>query len=203
MEVIRIPKIMREITKDIRAKGKSIGFVPTMGALHEGHLFLVKRAREENDLTVASIFVNPIQFAQGEDFEKYPRDVEGDKEKLLKLGIDYLFLPDNNVLYPDGYLTYVKVETLSDKLCGKFRPGHFTGVATIVCKLFNPCKIQVLPHTHATEGTAIEWGRCRPGSAPTSASRTTPPCSGPPSPPTDRGSPATASPPASSTASCC
>jgi len=137
MELIRIPRIMREISKDLRAKGKSIGFVPTMGALHEGHLSLIKRAKEENDITVVSIFVNPTQFAQGEDYERYPRNVESDKEKLESTGIDYLFLPDVNSLYPEGYLTYVTVEKLSEKLCGKFRPGHFRGVATIVCKLFN------------------------------------------------------------------
>jgi len=137
MEIIRIPRIMREITKELRAKGKSIGFVPTMGALHEGHLSLIKRAKDENDLTVVSIFVNPTQFCEGEDYEKYPRDVEADKEKLEKIGIDYLFLPDKNALYPGDYLTFVTVEKLSDKLCGKFRPGHFRGVATIVCKLFN------------------------------------------------------------------
>jgi len=137
MEIIRIPRIMREITKELRAKGKSIGFIPTMGALHEGHLSLIKRAKDENDLTVVSIFVNPTQFCEGEDYEKYPRDVETDKEKLEKIGIDYLFLPDKNALYPNDYLTFVTVEKLSDKLCGKFRPNHFRGVATIVCKLFN------------------------------------------------------------------
>lgn len=140
MEVIRVPKIMREITKELRFKGKSIGFVPTMGALHDGHLSLIKRAREENDIVVVSIFVNPTQFSQGEDYEKYPRDVESDKEKLEALAVDYLFLPDVNSLYPEGYSTYIVVEGLSDKLCGKFRPGHFRGVATIVCKLFNIVK---------------------------------------------------------------
>lgn len=140
MEVIRVPKIMREITKELRFKGKSIGFVPTMGALHDGHLSLIKRAREENDIVVVSIFVNPTQFSQGEDYEKYPRDVESDKEKLEALAVDYLFLPDVNSLYPEGYSTYIVVEGLSDKLCGKFRPGHFRGVATVVCKLFNIVK---------------------------------------------------------------
>lgn len=137
MELIRTPRIMREITKGIKAKSKSIGFVPTMGALHEGHLSLIKRAKEENDITVVSIFVNPTQFAQGEDFEKYPRDLESDSEKLKKIGIDYLFYPEVNMLYPSGYSTFVSVENISNKLCGKFRPGHFLGVATIVCKLFN------------------------------------------------------------------
>ncbi len=137
MEVIRIPRIMREITRELRNKSKNIGFIPTMGALHEGHLSLIRRAKDENDITIVSIFVNPTQFAPGEDFEKYPRDVEGDKEKLQKIGIDYLFLPDKDALYPEGYSTYVYVENLSNKLCGQFRPNHFRGVATIVCKLFN------------------------------------------------------------------
>ncbi|MEN2994523.1 MAG: pantoate--beta-alanine ligase [Thermodesulfovibrio sp.] len=137
MEIIRLPRIMREISKELKLKGKSIGFVPTMGALHEGHLSLVKRAKEENDIVVVSIFVNPIQFAPGEDYERYPRDLETDKEKLESIGIDYLFLPDVKSLYPEGYATYVIVENLSEKLCGRFRPGHFRGVATVVCKLFN------------------------------------------------------------------
>lgn len=137
MEIIRIPRIMREITRELRAKSKSIGFIPTMGAIHEGHLSLAKRARDENDVAIASIFVNPTQFGEGEDFEQYPRDVEGDKEKLKSIGIDYLFLPDTESMYPKGYSTYVNVDGLSEKLCGKFRPGHFRGVTTIVCKLFN------------------------------------------------------------------
>lgn len=137
MELIRIPRIMREISKNLRAKSKSIGFVPTMGALHEGHLSLIKRAKEENDITVVSIFVNPIQFSQGEDYDRYPRELEKDSKKLRDLGIDFLFYPDADSLYPEGYSTYVNVENLSNKLCGKFRPGHFRGVATVVCKLFN------------------------------------------------------------------
>jgi len=137
MEIIRVPKMMREITKNLKIKSKTIAFVPTMGALHEGHLSLIKRAKDENDITVVSIFVNPIQFAPGEDYEKYPRDIDKDCEKLKNIEIDYLFLPDVNSLYPNGYSTYINVENLSDKLCGKFRPNHFRGVATIVCKLFN------------------------------------------------------------------
>jgi len=128
---------MREITRQLRAQGKSIGFVPTMGALHEGHLSLVKRSKEENDVTVVSIFVNPVQFAPGEDYERYPRDFEGDRQKLEKFEIEYLFYPDVSSFYPEGYSTYVTVEGLSEKLCGRFRPGHFRGVATVVCKLFN------------------------------------------------------------------
>lgn len=137
MEIIRIPRIMREITKNLKNRAKSIGFVPTMGALHEGHLSLIRRAKEENDVTVVSIFVNPTQFAEGEDFERYPRDLAADSEKLRKIGIEYLFYPDAKTLYPNGYSTFVNVENLSNKLCGIFRPGHFRGVATIVCKLFN------------------------------------------------------------------
>jgi len=137
MEIIRVPKMMREITKNLKIKSKTIAFVPTMGALHEGHLSLIKRAKDENDITVVSIFVNPIQFAPNEDYEKYPRDIDKDCEKLKNIEIDYLFLPDVNSLYPNGYSTYINVENLSDKLCGKFRPNHFRGVATIVCKLFN------------------------------------------------------------------
>lgn len=137
MELIRIPKIMREITKNLRLKNKLIGLVPTMGALHEGHISLIKTAKEENEITVVSIFINPIQFSKGEDYDKYPRKVEKDKEILRSLEIDYLFLPDENSLYPEGYSTYVNVEGLGDKLCGRFRPGHFRGVATVVCKLFN------------------------------------------------------------------
>lgn len=137
MEIIRIPRVMREVSKNLRQRNKSIGFVPTMGALHEGHLSLIRRAKEENEVTVVSIFVNPIQFAEGEDYECYPRPIERDKELLKSIGIDYLFLPDEGSLYPQGFATYVEVEGLSDKLCGKFRPGHFRGVATVVCKLFN------------------------------------------------------------------
>lgn len=137
---MRVPRLMSMITKELHLKGKSIGFVPTMGALHEGHLSLVRRAKDENDITVVSIFVNPTQFAPGEDYERYPRDLEGDRQKLEKLEVDYLFYPDVQSLYPQGYSTYVTVENLSDKLCGKFRPGHFRGVATVVCKLFNIVK---------------------------------------------------------------
>jgi pantoate--beta-alanine ligase len=140
MENIRIPRIMKETSKRHLHNGKTIGFVPTMGALHEGHLSLIKRAKSENDIVVASIFINPTQFAPNEDFEKYPRDMEGDMEKLKREGVDILFMPDTKSMYSDGFSTYVTVKDLSDKLCGAFRPGHFTGVATVVCKLFNIVK---------------------------------------------------------------
>jgi pantoate--beta-alanine ligase len=119
---------------------RKIGFVPTMGALHEGHLSLVRRARQENDIAVVSIFVNPIQFGPSEDFNKYPRDFEADTEKLRKEEVDILFVPDVSHLYPAVFSTYVEVEKVSDRLCGAFRPGHFRGVATVVMKLFHIVK---------------------------------------------------------------
>ena len=140
MENIRIPRIMKETSKRHLHNGKTIGFVPTMGALHEGHLSLVKRAKSENDIVVVSIFVNPTQFGPKEDFDRYPRDMEGDMEKLKREGVDILFMPDARAMYPDGFSSYITVKDLSDKLCGVFRPGHFTGVATVVCKLFNIVK---------------------------------------------------------------
>lgn len=137
MENIRIPGIMKETSKRHLHKGKTIGFVPTMGALHEGHLSLVKSARSENDIVVVSIFVNPTQFAPNDDFDRYPRDIEGDREKLGQEEVDILFMPDVNAIYHEGFSTYITIKDLSDKLCGIFRHGHFSGVATVVCKLFN------------------------------------------------------------------
>ncbi len=135
-----MPKIMQETSKRHIHKGRSIGFVPTMGALHKGHLSLFKRARDENDIVVASIFVNPTQFAPNEDLNKYPRDIEGDMEKLKSHAVDILFFPEAKSIYPATFLTFVSVEKLSDKLCGAFRHGHFKGVATIVNKLLNIVK---------------------------------------------------------------
>ncbi|MFZ5907789.1 MAG: pantoate--beta-alanine ligase [Nitrospirota bacterium] len=137
MEIIRIPKIMQATAKGHMVRGRTIGFVPTMGALHEGHLSLVKRARQENDVTVVSIFVNPIQFGPAEDFRQYPRDLEGDTGRLLKEQVDILFIPDSNAMYPEGFLTHIEVGQISERLCGAFRPGHFRGVATVVAKLFH------------------------------------------------------------------
>jgi len=137
MELIRIPRIMLETSKQHLSKGKTIGLVPTMGALHEGHLSLIKRAKSENDIVAVSIFVNPIQFGQNEDLDKYPRDTEGDMEKLKSEGVDILFMPEVKTIYPARFSTYITVKDLSDRLCGAFRPGHFSGVATVVCKLFN------------------------------------------------------------------
>ena len=122
-----------------RGKGYSIGFVPTMGNLHEGHLELVRRARELCDIVVVSIFVNPMQFGANEDLDAYPRTLTADKEKLFAEGVQILFTPTPDEMYPEGLgqQTAVSVPDLSDTLCGASRPGHFTGVATVVTKLFN------------------------------------------------------------------
>lgn len=117
--------------------GKSIGFVPTMGYLHDGHMSLVKASKQENDITVMSIFVNPVQFGPKEDYSRYPRDLERDAKMAEAEGVDVIFYPTVEEMYPDGYKTYVQVEGITEVLCGKSRPGHFRGVATVVCKLFN------------------------------------------------------------------
>jgi pantoate--beta-alanine ligase len=137
MEIIRVPRITQDTCLKHRMEGRSLGFVPTMGALHAGHLSLVKRARAENDFTVVSIFVNPIQFGPSEDLSSYPRNIEEDIALLRKEEVDLLFLPDDAAMYPEGFSTHVDVEHLSAELCGTFRPGHFRGVATVVAKLFN------------------------------------------------------------------
>ena len=140
MELVRIPRIMQDNAKDHILRGKPIGFVPTMGALHEGHLSLVRRSKQENHATAVSIFVNPTQFGPAEDFQNYPRDTEGDLEKLRKEEVDILFIPNASLMYPGGFSTHVEVEGLSDKLCGAFRPSHFRGVSTVGMKLFNIVK---------------------------------------------------------------
>jgi pantoate--beta-alanine ligase len=137
VEIIRIPRIMQDTCKKHRLKGRSLGLVPTMGALHDGHMSLMKRAQMENDVLAASIFVNPLQFGPSEDLEKYPRDLDGDIGKLKNAEVDVLFLPDDSLVYPKGFSTHVEVGEISRKLCGSFRPGHFRGVATVVAKLFN------------------------------------------------------------------
>lgn len=137
MEIIRVSKIMRDTSIGHILRGKATGFVPTMGALHGGHLSLVKRAKQENDITVVSIFVNPIQFGPSEDFNRYPRDIDGDTEKLQVEGVDIIFMPEISSMYTMGFSTYIEVEKISERLCGAFRPGHFRGVATVVTKLLN------------------------------------------------------------------
>ncbi len=120
-----------------RRAGRTIGLVPTMGYLHEGHLSLVQASRRDNDITVMSIFVNPAQFGPNEDFEKYPRDPGGDSRKAEEAGTDIIFAPSADEIYPGGYSTYVDISGITDRMCGKSRPGHFKGVATVVTKLFN------------------------------------------------------------------
>lgn len=131
---------MKSWANEAQRQNLAIGCVPTMGYLHEGHMSLVQKARSENGLVVASIFVNPTQFGPNEDLELYPRDTEGDKHKLQAAGVDALFFPDSIQLYGPAYQTYVNVENVSLPLCGSSRPGHFKGVATIVLKLFNIIK---------------------------------------------------------------
>ena len=126
---------MKQVARQARAEGRSTGFVPTMGALHAGHLSLVHTALAECQPVIASIFVNPTQFGPTEDFQKYPRTFEADGKKLEEAGVDYLFAPDSSEIYPPGFRTSVNVEGLSDRLDGRSRPGHFRAVATIVLKL--------------------------------------------------------------------
>lgn len=134
--VITIAK-MRAACREAKHGGKRLGFVPTMGALHEGHLSLVRAAREQCDVVAASVFVNPKQFGPNEDFAKYPRDLERDSKLLAAEGVALLFAPSAEEMYPAGAETVVYVEGLSEKLCGRSRPGHFRGVTTVVAKLFN------------------------------------------------------------------
>jgi len=127
---------MKEYARGARGEGRVIGLVPTMGALHEGHTALVKRARPECSRVIASVFVNPKQFGPKEDYQKYPRDLEKDAKTLGDVGVDALFAPDVADVYPDGFRTYVNVEGISERLEGRSRPGHFRGVSTVVLKLF-------------------------------------------------------------------
>lgn len=137
LQTIRSILQMSCLSGKLRKQGKSIGFVPTMGALHEGHLSLIRQARKENDCVVVSIFVNPLQFGPKEDFKKYPRDIKRDEELCAQEGVDIVFYPSSEDMYKRGFATYVEVEGLSEVLCGRYRHGHFRGVATVVSKLFN------------------------------------------------------------------
>lgn len=141
MQTVRTLELLRNTLAVLREVGGSIALVPTMGALHEGHLTLVRRAREAADHVVASIFVNPRQFGAGEDLDAYPRQLRRDSEILESEGVALLWAPAPDVVYPSGYATNISVSGLSEGLCGANRPGHFDGVATVVCKLFN----QVMP----------------------------------------------------------
>jgi len=137
MRIIRSIASMTLFSKKLHLKGKFIGFVPTMGALHAGHLSLIRKARKENDCVVVSIFVNPLQFGPKEDYKRYPRDINRDIQLCLQNKVDVIFYPDVATMYPKGFCTYIEVEGLSDVLCGRFRPGHFRGVTTVVAKLFH------------------------------------------------------------------
>jgi len=137
MLIIKSIPLLRKIIRSLRQKNKTIGFVPTMGALHEGHLVLIRKAKKENAICILSIFVNPKQFGPKEDFKSYPREKNNDKKLAEKEDVDIIFYPSMETIYPSGYLTSVEVDRLSSVLCGKFRPGHFKGVTTIVAKLLN------------------------------------------------------------------
>jgi len=137
MEIFTTIDAMLAISLARRHKGKRLGLVPTMGALHDGHLSLVRAAKSKCDVVVVSIFVNPTQFGPNEDFAKYPRSFERDCALLEKENVDVVFAPSVEEMYPPGAVTYVTVEGLSEKLCGKSRPGHFRGVTTVVAKLFH------------------------------------------------------------------
>ncbi|MBS4203148.1 pantoate--beta-alanine ligase [Lederbergia citrea] len=137
MEIITTKSAMQQRSSQLKRLGKSIGFVPTMGYLHNGHLKLVHHAKQDNEITVMSIFVNPLQFGAGEDFDTYPRDHERDKRLAEKNGVDILFLPDREEMYQSELSLDLKVVKRANILCGRSRPGHFDGVATVLVKLFN------------------------------------------------------------------
>lgn len=139
MRVVKTVKTMQRVAEQLRSEGR-VGFVPTMGALHQGHLKLMEVAREKCDRLVVSIFVNPIQFGPKEDYRFYPRDLQRDLRLVKQVGADVVFYPDVKEMYPKGYATYVEVEGLTRYLCGRSRPGHFRGVTTVVAKLFNIVK---------------------------------------------------------------
>lgn len=137
MQIITASTTLQTLTATLHAEQKTIGFVPTMGALHEGHLSLVQAARQQTDVVIASIFVNPTQFGKNEDLSRYPRNLERDAAMLEAVGVEYLFTPTPAEIYPHGFATYVNVEGLSEMLEGASRPGHFRGVATVLTILFN------------------------------------------------------------------
>ncbi|WP_457982083.1 pantoate--beta-alanine ligase [Bacillus paralicheniformis] len=134
---IHTAKDIQNVTKNYRKEGKTIGFVPTMGFLHEGHMSLVEKARKDNDIVVMSIFVNPMQFGPGEDYEAYPRDIERDRQLAADGGVDILFTPEPEEMYGQELTVTASVKKRTDVLCGRSREGHFDGVATVLTKLFN------------------------------------------------------------------
>src|SRR4051812_25522789 len=137
MEIINRRQRMFSISRKLRREEKTVGFVPTMGALHDGHLSLVREARARCDIVIVSIFVNPAQFNDKDDLERYPRDLTADAATLAGYEVDYVFAPDPDEIYPQGFSTYVNVEGLTTTLEGASRPGHFRGVATVVAILLN------------------------------------------------------------------
>lgn len=143
MQLIKSARKLTERLKSLRQSRKRIGFVPTMGCLHEGHLSLVRRARCENDIVVVSIFVNPTQFGPREDFKRYPRNLKRDKQLLKAEGADYLFVPSRSSIYPKGFRNFINPGPLARYLCGPKRPGHFRGVTTVVNRLFEIVKPHV------------------------------------------------------------
>ena len=159
MRVIRSIKSVQQLIKKAKSGGKTVGFVPTMGALHDGHRSLLRRCRLENDLVVLSVFVNPKQFVPWEDFAKYPRRERADKKLAKKEKVDIMFVPSAKEMYPEGYLTYVEVEKMTHVLCGKSRPGHFRGVATVVGKFLNIIMPDVLylGQKDAQQATVLTW----------------------------------------------
>ena len=145
MHIIHSIDEMQSLSEKLRKEGGKIGFVPTMGYLHEGHLSLVNLLKEQTDTVILSIFVNPIQFGKGEDLDKYPRDLDGDMKLCQERGVDIVFIPKGVEMYRKGHSTLIQEEKVSQGLCGKTRPSHFQGVTTICAKLFNICQ----PHTVA------------------------------------------------------
>jgi len=157
MDIIRTVTQMQAFTTGRRKNGKSVGLVPTMGALHQGHLSLLALARENADVTVLSIFVNPTQFGPREDLAKYPRPFDEDVRLAAQHGCDAVFAPADVEMYPEGYQTFVEVGAITELLCGASRPGHFRGVATVVCKLFNAVQpdCAVFGHKDAQQALVI------------------------------------------------
>jgi pantoate--beta-alanine ligase len=137
MDIVKTIDQVRPAVGKARGDGKTIGFVPTMGALHQAHVSLMEAAANKCDFVVVSIFVNPTQFGPSEDLDKYPRDIEGDAENCRAAGVDLIFAPEVGEMYPDKLISWVEVEKLTDKLCGRSRQGHFKGVTTVCAKLFN------------------------------------------------------------------
>lgn len=140
MKVVHSPKEMQSLSEQWRLGGKIISLVPTMGCIHEGHLTLMREGKKVGDVLVVSLFVNPTQFCEGEDYHTYPGDLDSDIQKEEEVGVDVSFMPSVEEIYPEGFQTYVNTEKVTMNLCGMFRPGHFRGVTTVVAKLFNIVK---------------------------------------------------------------